>query len=119
MPQNQINLNAINPSGKLVAQKVDNQGALIVTDGGLSATSINATGIVKASPGRLCTVIVTTVLSAAPITFYDNASAATGNVLFVIPASATVGTIYKPEISAVNGIYASFGGTGALSIGFN
>ena len=119
MPQNPQNLNTLNTAGKLAPQHVDNQGAEIITSGGLYATSINATGVVKASPGRLCKVTVTTVLSAAAITFYDNASAASGTVLAVIPASAAVGTVYDFQISAVNGIYASFGGTGALSIGFN
>ena len=118
MPQNQINLNTLNPAGKLTPQKSDAQGAEIVTTGGVSAGFLSATGAVKASAGRLCSIIVNTTTSAA-VTIYDNAAAASGNILFVIPASTAVGTIYKPDISAVNGIYASFAGTGALAIGFN
>jgi hypothetical protein len=38
-------------------------------------------------------------------TFYDNASAASGNKLLVIPANAAVGTIYTVEAPAANGIY--------------
>ena len=119
MPQNPINLNTLNPAGKLAAQKVDNQGAEIVTTGGLSSAFLTVTGVVKASPGRLCKVIVTTALSAAAITIYDNASAASGNVLAVIPASATAGTIYALDIIAANGLYASFGGTGTIAVTYN
>ena len=119
MPQNSLNLNTLNPAGKLAAQKVDNQGAEIITSGGLNAAFLTATGSVKASGGRLCSIIVTSVVGATAVTIYDNASAASGNVLFVIPATAAVGTIYKPDIVAVNGIYASFGSTGTLTIGYN
>jgi len=116
--QNPSNLNTLNPSGKLTPQKVDSQGAELVTTGGVSTGFLSVTGALKASSGRLCSIVVTTVTSAA-ITIYDNASAASGNILFVIPAAAAVGTIYKPDIAAVNGIYASFAGTGSLAIGYN
>ena len=80
--------------------------------------SLTATGVVKASPGRLLKVIITTTMSAAATTIYDNASAASGTILFVIPASATAGTIYDIQLPAVNGIYASFAGTGTVTFGF-
>ena len=119
MPQNPSNLNSLNPAGKLAAQQVDSQGTELVTFGGKSAAYLTATGAVKASAGRLCKVIVTTALSAAAITIYDNATAATGNVLAVIPASTAAGTIYDFQIVAANGIYASFGGTGTIAVTYS
>ena len=81
------------------------------------AVPLTATGVVKSGPGRLLKISVTTALSAAAITIYDNASAAAGTVLFVIPASAAAGSVYDVNLPAVNGIYASFGGTGSVTFG--
>jgi len=83
-----------------------------------STASLTATGTVKNGPGRLLKIVVTTALSAAAITVYDNASAASGTILFVIPASATAGSVYDVNLPAVNGIYASFGGTGTVTFGY-
>jgi hypothetical protein len=59
-------------------------------------------------------------MSAAATTVYDNASAASGNVLFVIPASTAVGAYKMPVgIRAANGIYASFAGTGTVNFLYN
>jgi hypothetical protein len=80
--------------------------------------SLTATGAVKPSAGRLLKVVVTTTLSAAAITIYDNASAASGTILFVVPASAAAGNVYTIDLPAVNGIYASFAGTGTITIGY-
>ena len=81
-------------------------------------TSLTATGTVKSSAGRLLKAIVTTALSAAAITVYDNASAASGTILFIIPASAAQGSVYDINLPAVNGIYASFAGTGTVTFGY-
>jgi hypothetical protein len=83
-----------------------------------ATASLTATGAVKASAGRLLKVIITTTMSAAATTIYDNASAASGTILFVIPASATAGTIYDVNLPALAGIYASFAGTGTVTFGF-
>ena len=67
----------------------------------------NTSGVVigKASPGRLWSVVVTT-LGTAGLDIYDNASVASGTKLLSIPASAAVGTIYNFFWSApaANGI---------------
>jgi hypothetical protein len=81
--------------------------------------SLTATGAVKASPGRLASVLVTTALSAAAVTIYDNASAASGTVLAVIPASSAIGTRIVVDLPAFTGIYASFGGTGTVVFGYS
>jgi hypothetical protein len=60
--------------------------------------------VVKASAGRICSVMVTTVTSGA-ITFYDNATTNSGNVLDVIPsATAVTGASLQARMPAVNGI---------------
>ncbi len=77
---------------------------------------------VKASAGRLVKVIVTTTLagSSAAITIYDNASAASGTILLVIPTGATAGTIYAVDLPAVNGIYVSEASlsAGVITVGY-
>ncbi len=84
-----------------------------------------AGGVVKASPGRLIKIVVTTVFAGTlgVLTFYDNASAASGTVLFVIPQiSGTVGTTFTVDLPAVNGIYAGVSGTlsgGAVTVGYS
>jgi hypothetical protein len=84
-----------------------------------STASLTATGAVKAAPGRLASVLVTTALSAAAVTIYDNASAASGTVLAVIPASSAVGFRVVVDLPAFNGIYASFAGTGTVVFGYS
>jgi hypothetical protein len=75
-----------------------------------------ATGVVSAVPSIVYGYIVTTAMSAAATTVYDNAAAASGTVLFVIPASTAVGFYSLPVgMIAVNGIYASFAGTGTVN----
>lgn len=78
--------------------------------------AVTATGIVQAKRGYYHGYIVTTALSAAAITLYDNASAATGTVVDVIPASAAAGTrgVLAEPVKLQNGLYASFGGTGTV-----
>ena len=59
--------------------------------------------------------IVTTALSAAAITIYDN-TAGSGTVIDVIPASTIAGTrgVLSCPVPCTNGIYASFAGTGTV-----
>lgn len=61
--------------------------------------------VIKAAPGRLCQVLVTTTTTASQaVTFYDNATAGSGTVIGVIPGSATAGTVYTFLMPANNGI---------------
>lgn len=83
-----------------------------------SATApLTATGAVKAAPGRLFKLVITTALSAA-VTVYDNTAAASGTVLFATAATPAAGTIYDVNLPAASGIYASFAGTGAITFGY-
>jgi hypothetical protein len=80
-------------------------------------------GIVKASAGRLLKVIVTTAFSTAgTMTFYDNASAASGIQLLAIPlAAGTVGAIFTIDLPAFNGIFVGSSGitAGVVTVGYS
>jgi|SRR5579871_5612384 len=97
---------------------VPNLCSTLNTTGGTSTASLNATGVVKAMPGKLCKILVTVALSAAAITIYDNAAAASGTIIGYIPASSGVGTLLTFDMPAENGIYASFGGTGTVTFSY-
>lgn len=79
-------------------------------------TARTTTGAVQDKRGYYHGCVVTTALSAAAITLYDNASAASGTVVDVIPASTAAGTAhtFPNPIKLQNGLYASFGGTGTV-----
>lgn len=79
-------------------------------------SALTATGAVSAQKGYYWGYVVTTNVSAAAITIYDNASAASGTVIDVVPASTTAGTakVFATPVPVASGIYASFGGTGTV-----
>lgn len=79
-----------------------------------SKAALTATGQVGATgPRKYMGYVVTTALSAAAITLYDNTSAA-GTVIDVIPASTAAGLGKEMAIPCSTGIYASFAGTGTV-----
>lgn len=79
--------------------------------------SLTATGVVSPNDGTYSGYVVTTALNANAITIYDNASAASGTIIDVIPASTAAGTTKNlaNPIRVKNGVYASFGGTGTVT----
>ena len=82
--------------------------ALVSNSGNLAAYIAAATAgntVIKASKGKLMRVIVTT-LGTAAMSFYDNSTTNSGNILFTIPASAPVGSIYDVQMPATAGITA-------------
>ncbi len=85
----------------------------------LNGTALQAGTVVKGAAGRLATVLVTVVTNAV-ITIYDNASAATGNIVGYIPSGATAGTIYNFNMPCAAGIYVAVSGgqTGQITISF-
>lgn len=99
---------------------VDSSGFSLAPGGELLfPITAGATGaqIVKSSPGRLCRVVVTATGTGA-VSIYDNASAASGTVIGVIPASAAVG-VYDFQMPARNGI--TIGGAAsnpAMTVGY-
>lgn len=90
-----------------VVTLVDEQGHS--TDGAESLAIAAAAGtvVVSAQPGRLVRVLVTTAGTSGAVTFYDNASAASGTVIGVVPGSATAGTVFELRMPTANGITAS------------
>jgi len=84
----------------------------LVTTGGqftsYHAAAGSGAGAALAAPGRLCKVVVLTSGSAVTH-IYDNASAASGNKLFTLKASPTIGDVYDIQVPASAGIYV--GGT--------
>ena len=88
--------------------------ATVSAGGALSVRSINdatnasavvgtALAVVKASAGRLVSVLVTSVGTVA-VPIYDNASAASGTIIGYIPASPTLGVFIVFAAPAANGI---------------
>ena len=83
------------------------------------AITAAGTYTVKAGPGRLVMISVT-ASSTGILTFYDNASAGSGLVMFVVPASATAGTIYNLSLPAFNGItVVAATSTSSVTIGYS
>lgn len=80
------------------------------------AVQKTASAVVEAGPCICYGYNVVVAMSAAATTIYDNASAASGTVRFVIPASKAVGDYFFPVgMLFDNGIYASFAGTGTVN----
>lgn len=63
--------------------------------------------VVKNAPGYLSGVLVTTAGTSQSMTIYDNASAASGTVIGVVPSGATAGQYYPFNMPAANGITCS------------
>lgn len=69
------------------------------------AASKSTDTVIKGTPGRLATIIVTTV-GTVQMNFYDNASAGSGTIIGSIPANAPVGSQFVADMPAANGITA-------------
>jgi hypothetical protein len=80
--------------------------------------------IIKAGSGTLARVLVTSVNGAAAITIYDAngpaSGSVTGTIIGVVPASATIGSIYSLGMPFENGITVGGAATnGGLTISFH
>jgi hypothetical protein len=82
-------------------------GAASVSSGGAQTVAIAsgtaADTVVKASPGRLCRVLVTAT-NTNEMDIFDNASGHTGTIIGVVQANAANGSIYDFQMPAANGI---------------
>lgn len=93
-------------TGNLVALTADTMGELLTTTGGLVTSSVPANAsnvVVKATPGRLCRVLVTAT-GANPMQIFDNATTNSGTIIGALPASPAIGTVLDAEMPAANGI---------------
>lgn len=78
------------------------------------------TTIVKGSPGRLVSAVVTGANSTGVLTFYDNATTGSGTVIGIVPSGATTGTRYPLEVPAANGIVAvGASGSAAVTVSYS
>jgi hypothetical protein len=64
------------------------------------------TVVLKAAPGRLCRIIITAA-GTASFSVFDNASAASGTLLYISPATTSLGQIIDVQVPAQNGITVS------------
>lgn len=102
--------------------KVNAIGEVLTLNGGTTTTPVAAAAAaaaIKASAGALHKIVVTT-LGTAALSFYDNATTNSGTILFTIPASAAVGSIYDIQFPAANGIWCASGtNTPAVTVGWS
>ncbi len=95
---------ALTIAGTVTAVSGTGTNATQATNTTAIAASVAGNTVIKASAGRLFTVQVTTVGTNA-MSFYDNATTASGTIIGQLVASAPVGT-YTFNTPAVNGITA-------------
>lgn len=98
-------------------------GVLRVTTGGSSNAAIAAATVgptvVKNAAGRLVRLLVTST-GTASVTFYDNASACSGTIIGITPASTSVGQVYDFSFVANNGITAcGAAGSPAVTVSYH
>lgn len=81
---------------------VNPAGNIAVAAAAISAANV----VVKAGPGMLCSVLVTTATTAAQaITFVDSATGASGNIIGIIPGGSTVnGVPFVYNFPVTNGV---------------
>lgn len=103
-----------------IATQYDDAGFPAVASATVSLAYTAIPAVVKAAPGRLLKVIVTTTTAGGTITVYDNASTNSGTILLVIPTGATAGTVYDLMLPAANGIYVyqSAASAGVICVGY-
>lgn len=100
------------PDGRTVVQQACGSTVAI-------AAAVATNTVIKASAGALLRVLVTATGTTA-MNFYDNASAASGTIIGVIPANPTVGTLYTFNMPAANGIVAGGVSTNpGVTVGFS
>jgi|SRR6478735_2114759 len=81
-------------------------GETLATYGGRFSQAVASgagTVTLKAAPGRVCRIVVT-VGGTVAFTIFDNASAASGTVLFTSPTATSIGTIFDVQVPAQLGI---------------
>jgi hypothetical protein len=71
------------------------------------AVAAAASQVIKGAPGRLCVIVITAAgAGAGPVLFYDNATAASGEIIAAIPSGpVAIGSQFPVDLPAMNGIY--------------
>ena len=112
MPQSPLAFTAVNPSGATQPGRLDKVNNLMVSAGGVSsALHLTAAGVIKATAGRLCKiVIVAGGTTSGSFTFNDcttTGAATVNNTILSIPFGGTAGTVYTVDWPCANGIVLS------------
>lgn len=117
MPQTPLNLIAKTIGGALTLLGVDLQGALLTASGGTkSSLNITAATVVKATPGRLVRISVTTAGAAGSVNdCATTGAAAAANLIGVIPATVGVLTFEWP---CATGIVITPGAAQVVSVSY-
>lgn len=97
----------------------------VVSAGGSATVAVPAGAsttaqVIKSSAGRLCRAVATGgSASTAALTFYDNASSASGVAIGVVPSGASAGQSFDFQMPASNGITAGLlSGSAAVTVSF-
>lgn len=117
---------AYTPANEVLVQYIRDMAAAL-TSGGAGGTSNNqavpvqaGAFVVKNSSGFLGGALVTAPGTTTQMTFYDNASAASGNIIGIVPSGATAGQFFPFNMPAKNGITASGSATNpAVTVSFS
>jgi hypothetical protein len=118
-----LNVNNQTWNGTAYERTQSRQGAALTSSGGITTTTVAAgvTGdtVIKATPGRLCRVLVTSTAGAAVTNIWDNASGHTGTIIGTFVASVAAGTTVDFQMPAANGITVGGAATNpAMTISF-
>ena len=112
------------PTNVQTTLKTDTNGALRVTEGGVSSALALAAGVnlVKATPGRAIRLSVTTTGTAATLAVNDAASTgavAAGNLVYQLAgASATEGLVVVLDWPCANGIVVTVPTSAVVSVAY-
>lgn len=91
------------------------------TSYGVVGAGTASTNVIKALPGRLCALLVTSPGTAStPVQVFDNATSASGNIIGIVQGSATItGVPFIFLMPALNGIVVSQPANGpALTVSY-
>ncbi len=95
------------------------------TGGNSSAINVTAAAVIKATPGRLCKIIVLGVVgTGGSLTVNDTtttAGATTANQVYTTAGTVAVGTVISLDFPCINGIVISAvptGGTAQFAVSF-
>jgi len=117
MPQSPLAADtALTPGGAMAPVLRDSNGQLRVTKSISSSLNITAATVVKATAGRIVTVVVTTAGAAGAV--YDHATTSgTGAASLIAVIPATVG-VYELDFPCANGIVVAPGAAQVVSVSF-
>lgn len=124
MPQGPLQSNvAVNTSNKSAPLQMDASGNLLTGNGSTSRYNITAATVVKATPGRVCKIVVQTIATGGTVAINDCATtgaAAIGNQVYSIGTPwLAAGTVLNIDWPCTTGIVVTPGTGGVVSVSFD